>query len=94
MIDRDIMEELQSRWPNEWNATSSHRLRSGKDMQYAFAYFYYLIHARVDYNLTNVWRTELGIHSMSYIRTHSHSPKFDDRHEVVVDDLFRYGQGW
>ena len=63
MIDKDIMEELQQRWPNEWNATASHRLRSGQDMQYAFAYFYYLIHARVDYNLTYVWATELGIHT-------------------------------
>lgn len=61
MIDKNIMEELQSRWPNEWNATASHRLRSGQDMQYAFAYFYYLIHAKVDYNLTNVWKVELGI---------------------------------
>jgi UDP-N-acetylglucosamine-lysosomal-enzyme len=64
MIDKDIMEELQSKWPNEWNATASHRLRSGQDMQYAFAYFYYLIHARVEYNLTNVWQVELGIHDL------------------------------
>jgi UDP-N-acetylglucosamine-lysosomal-enzyme len=61
MIDRDVMEELQQRWPDLWDATASHRLRHPQDMQYAFAYFYYLIHARVEYNLTQVWETELGI---------------------------------
>jgi hypothetical protein len=34
------------RWPAEFEATSSHRFRSGDDMQYSFAYFYYLMHAR------------------------------------------------
>ena len=43
MIDRNAMEELQSMWPAQWNATSQHRFRSGKDMQYAFAYFHHLV---------------------------------------------------
>lgn len=27
----------------EWEATSRHRFRSGEDMQYAFAFYYYLM---------------------------------------------------
>ena len=36
---------LQSQWPKEFEVTSSHRFRSGEDMQYAFSYFYFLMHA-------------------------------------------------
>lgn len=43
MIDRDYMAEMQARWPEQWNATSAHRFRSGTDMQYSFSYYYYLI---------------------------------------------------
>ena len=42
LIDRDIMAEMQEKWKGEWTATSSHRFRSPSDMQYAFAYYYYL----------------------------------------------------
>ena len=42
-IDKNIMFELQARFPDEWNETSSHKVRSSRDMQYAFAYYYYLI---------------------------------------------------
>uniref|UniRef100_A0A2C9K5A8 N-acetylglucosamine-1-phosphotransferase subunits alpha/beta n=1 Tax=Biomphalaria glabrata TaxID=6526 RepID=A0A2C9K5A8_BIOGL len=43
MIDKNIMFELQNRFPKEWDATSSHKIRSSTDMQYAFAYYYYLM---------------------------------------------------
>lgn len=43
MVDKNIMAELQARFPDEWAATSSHQVRSSTDMQYAFAYFYYLM---------------------------------------------------
>lgn len=43
MIDRDIMEEMQSRYSAQFNETSSHRFRSPTDMQYSFAYYYYVI---------------------------------------------------
>lgn len=46
MIDRDVMEELQTVWPGEWNATSAHRFRSPTDMQYSFAYYHYLFNRR------------------------------------------------
>jgi|MDTG01.5.fsa_nt_gb hypothetical protein len=35
-IQRDIMEELQQRFPREWEVTSTHRFRSSKDMQFGF----------------------------------------------------------
>ena len=35
------MREMQHKWGNEWNATSSHRFRSSTDMQFSFAYYYY-----------------------------------------------------
>ena len=42
MIDKDYMNEMQERWPEQWNATSAHRFRSPTDMQYSFSYYYYL----------------------------------------------------
>jgi hypothetical protein len=45
MLDRHIIEEMQHRWSGEFEATSAHRFRAGDDMQYAFSYFYYLMHA-------------------------------------------------
>ncbi|GFO26810.1 N-acetylglucosamine-1-phosphotransferase subunits alpha/beta-like, partial [Plakobranchus ocellatus] len=42
-IDKHIMEELQQRFPQQWEETSSHKFRDSKDMQYSFSYFYYLM---------------------------------------------------
>ena len=44
LIDVEIMEEMQTRWKKLWIDTSSHRFRSPEDMQYAFAYYHYVIH--------------------------------------------------
>lgn len=41
-IDRDIIESLQRKFPNEFEKTSSNRIRSKQDMQFAFSYYYYL----------------------------------------------------
>lgn len=46
MINRDVMIELQSRFPEEFDRTSSHQLRSTEDMQFAFSYFYFLMGER------------------------------------------------
>ena len=48
MIDRDIMSDLVEMFPHEWKETSSHRLRSGQDMQYAFAYVVVMYQPRGD----------------------------------------------
>jgi hypothetical protein len=43
MIDRDYVQEMQNRWHNEWEETSTHRFRSSLDMQYSFSYYYYVM---------------------------------------------------
>jgi len=67
MINRRIMEELQAKWSEQWDATSSHSLRSSTDMQYGFAYMYYVIHARQEYNFSNVWIKDLDRNLDGYI---------------------------
>jgi hypothetical protein len=43
MIDRHIIDALHARWPEEFNKTSSHRFRTGQDMQFAFSYMYFMM---------------------------------------------------
>ncbi|XP_076114277.1 N-acetylglucosamine-1-phosphotransferase subunits alpha/beta-like [Mytilus galloprovincialis] len=42
-VDRSVMYELHEKFPEEWDITSSHKVRSSDDMQFAFSYFYYLM---------------------------------------------------
>ena len=39
----NLIAYLHPRFPEQWEATSSHRIRDSKDMQYSFSYFYYLM---------------------------------------------------
>lgn len=55
MIDVDIMKELQARFPNEFDKTSSHKLRSPEDMQFALSYFYYVIDQTKAFNVSQVF---------------------------------------
>ncbi|XP_059170682.1 N-acetylglucosamine-1-phosphotransferase subunits alpha/beta-like [Physella acuta] len=55
MIDKNIMFELQARFPKEWDATSAHKIRSSTDMQYAFAYYYYLMGVTEPVTATDVF---------------------------------------
>jgi len=43
MINRNIATSMQEKFANEWDATSSHRMRHPDDMQFAFSYFYFLM---------------------------------------------------
>lgn len=43
LIDKQIMKSLQNKFNLEFDLTSSHRLRSANDMQYAFSYYYYIM---------------------------------------------------
>jgi len=61
MIDKRIMTDLQTRWPDKIDATSSHKLRQGNDMQFAFSYFYFLIHQRAQYDIQTIWKEFLDI---------------------------------
>ncbi|XP_075228140.1 N-acetylglucosamine-1-phosphate transferase subunits alpha and beta [Lycorma delicatula] len=47
LIDRSIMSRLQERFKEEYEKTSSHRIRSADDMQFAFSYFYFLMSEQV-----------------------------------------------
>jgi UDP-N-acetylglucosamine-lysosomal-enzyme len=43
MIDVPIMQRLQSKFPDDFHRTSSHKFRASDDVQYAFAYFWFLM---------------------------------------------------
>ena len=43
MINRNIAASMQEKFADEWDATSSHRMRHPDDMQFAFSYFYFLM---------------------------------------------------
>lgn len=55
MIDKHLMQQLQDHWPRHFERTSSHLFREPDDLQYAFTYFYYLMHQRIEYNFTRVF---------------------------------------
>ena len=52
MIDVKIMEELQALLPEEFDKTSSHKLRSSDDMQFAFSYNYFVVGQKKSANIT------------------------------------------
>eukprot|EP00124_Ichthyophonus_hoferi_P001778 Ihof_evm2s103 gene=Ihof_evmTU2s103 len=54
-IDRDIMTELQSEFPEEYEATSSHYTRDAHDMQFAFAYMAYIMEKRPARPIHMLW---------------------------------------
>ncbi|XP_044041995.1 N-acetylglucosamine-1-phosphotransferase subunits alpha/beta isoform X1 [Siniperca chuatsi] len=55
MIDRLIMQELQDTFPEEFDKTSLHRVRHPEDMQFAFSYFYFLMSAQQQLNVSEVF---------------------------------------
>ncbi|KAK7886110.1 hypothetical protein WMY93_025731 [Mugilogobius chulae] len=55
MIDRLIMQELQDVFPEEFDKTSAHRVRHSEDMQFAFSYFYFLMSAQQQLNVSEVF---------------------------------------
>ncbi|KAK8386699.1 hypothetical protein O3P69_017869 [Scylla paramamosain] len=42
-INKAVMESLQEKFKEEFELTSSHRIRKANDMQYAFSYYFYLM---------------------------------------------------
>ena len=56
MIDRDIMNTLQLKFKNEFEATSANRWRTSTDMQYAFSYYYFVISEPNELNATSLFR--------------------------------------
>ena len=54
-IDTRIMRELQAEFPAQFEETSSHQLRSERDMQYSFSYMYYIIDRPEEFDLARIW---------------------------------------
>jgi hypothetical protein len=57
-VDVAIMRELHARWPERFEQTSAHKFRHPKDMQFAFSYMYYMMHAPETYSARDTF-TEL-----------------------------------
>ncbi|XP_061085200.1 N-acetylglucosamine-1-phosphotransferase subunits alpha/beta isoform X1 [Conger conger] len=55
MIDRLVMQELQDMFPGEFDKTSCHKVRHSEDMQFAFSYFYYLMSALQQLDVSQVF---------------------------------------
>jgi len=68
-IDREVLAELQAAYPVEFDATSQHRFRSSTDMQYSFAYFYWLQNTKNNQDLPweALWRDELDVDHSGYL---------------------------
>ncbi|KAK3755467.1 hypothetical protein QZH41_005971 [Actinostola sp. cb2023] len=56
MIDVKVIQELQHTFPEEFDRTSSHKLRSSDDMQFAFSYIYFVIGQTSTLNVTKLFR--------------------------------------
>ncbi|EQC32311.1 hypothetical protein SDRG_10058 [Saprolegnia diclina VS20] len=46
-IQKRVLSELKAHWPTQFNATSSHRFRHPRDMQFSFAYMHYVANRRL-----------------------------------------------
>ncbi|XP_077565741.1 N-acetylglucosamine-1-phosphotransferase subunits alpha/beta [Stigmatopora nigra] len=55
MIDRLVMQELQDTFPEDFDQTSSHRVRHPDDMQFAFSYFYFLMSTQQQLSISEVF---------------------------------------
>ncbi|XXQ39478.1 EF-hand domain-containing protein [Plasmodiophora brassicae] len=67
MIDKNIVYEMQSIWPAEFAATSSHRFRSSSDIQFAFSYFYYMMERPERFDATAFFRNEIDLDRDGYV---------------------------
>uniref|UniRef100_A0A6B2KXE3 EF-hand domain-containing protein n=1 Tax=Arcella intermedia TaxID=1963864 RepID=A0A6B2KXE3_9EUKA len=52
-INTPVLKDLLDTWPKQFDETSSHKLRSPTDVQYAFAYYYFLMNQKIDYDFDN-----------------------------------------
>jgi hypothetical protein len=61
MIDVGVVEAMEARFPTEFRETSRHRFRSSTDVQYAFAYFHFLMEGGAQGGIDThaFWRSEL-----------------------------------
>jgi len=86
-VDKSIMAELQSKWSDRYDLTSSHRFRRSDDMQFAFAYFYYTVHRPVEFKFGEAWSEYvdrdrdgvLNIHEIRYFSSFLESKRPDEK---------------
>lgn len=62
-IDRRIMSRLQDKFRSQFDQTSSNRFRSKNDMQYAFAYYYYVMSEVEEFNASKLFDQELDLNA-------------------------------
>lgn len=55
LIDVDIARAVQEKFRKEFTVTSSNRIRNYDDMQYAFTYFYYIVHEKVHVDIGDIF---------------------------------------
>ncbi|PIK39204.1 putative N-acetylglucosamine-1-phosphotransferase subunits alpha/beta-like [Apostichopus japonicus] len=55
MVDVNVMNELQNEFSEEFDLTSSHRIRHSQDMQFSFAYMYYMMSTPKEVNASEVF---------------------------------------
>lgn len=58
LIERQCLKRLCDvllRFPDEFDKTSAHRVRHSEDMQFAFSYFYFLMSAQQQLNVSEVF---------------------------------------
>ena len=66
LIDLNIFNQMLTKFPNQWDATSSHKLRSAEDMQYEFSYFHFLISEKSEFYVSEVFDEFDTDHSNSW----------------------------
>ena len=68
-LDIDMVENMHSLLPFEWNLTSSNRFRDPNDMQFAFSYYYYSMNRYKDkqINLTTFINREIDTNYDGFI---------------------------
>lgn len=59
MIQKRVFKALHTKWYPQFMQTSSNKFRSPNDMQFAFSYFYYLMHESKLYSSTDFFRETL-----------------------------------
>ena len=50
-IQSNVMQALQEKFPEEFERTSSHKVRTADDMQYAFSYIYFLMNEKQELDI-------------------------------------------
>jgi UDP-N-acetylglucosamine-lysosomal-enzyme len=50
-IQSDVMQALQDKFPEEFERTSSHKVRTADDMQYAFSYIYFVMNEKQELDI-------------------------------------------